>query len=84
MIEFLDKMVFLKYKRIILKLSGEVLAGDKGHGIDFDRTLELANEIKLELDGSTNTLEETKDYYNNLTAATIVDYYNQALLAMED
>ena len=36
----------MKYKRIILKLSGEVLAGDKGHGIDFDRTLELANEIK--------------------------------------
>lgn len=24
------------------------------------------NEIKLELDGSTNSLEETKDYYNNL------------------
>ena len=29
-----------------MKLSGEVLAGDKGHGIDFNRTLELANEIK--------------------------------------
>ena len=36
----------LKYKRILLKLSGEVLSGDKGHGIDFDRTLDLANEIK--------------------------------------
>lgn len=36
----------MKYKRVLLKLSGEVLAGDKGHGIDFDRTLELANEIK--------------------------------------
>ena len=36
----------LKYKRILLKLSGEVLSGDKGHGIDFDRVLELANEIK--------------------------------------
>ena len=36
----------MKYKRILLKLSGEVLAGDKGHGIDFNRTLELANEIK--------------------------------------
>lgn len=36
----------MKYKRILLKLSGEVLAGNKGHGIDFDRTLELANEIK--------------------------------------
>ena len=36
----------MKYKRILLKLSGEVLAGDKGHGIDFNRALELANEIK--------------------------------------
>ncbi len=37
---------FLKYKRIILKLSGEVLAGDKKTGIDFDRTIEIAKEIK--------------------------------------
>lgn len=36
----------MKYKRVLLKLSGEVLSGEKGHGIDFDRTLELANEIK--------------------------------------
>ena len=26
------------YKRILLKLSGEVLAGEKGVGIDFDKT----------------------------------------------
>ena len=36
----------MKYKRVLLKLSGEVLSGDKGHGIDFDRVLDLANEIK--------------------------------------
>lgn len=36
----------MKYKRILLKLSGEVLAGDKKTGIDFDRVLELAKEIK--------------------------------------
>ena len=36
----------MEYKRILLKLSGEVLSGDRGHGIDFDRVLELANEIK--------------------------------------
>ena len=36
----------LKYKRILLKLSGEVLAGEKGTGIDFERVLELAKEIK--------------------------------------
>lgn len=36
----------MKYKRILLKLSGEVLAGDKKNGIDFDRVLELGKEIK--------------------------------------
>ena len=36
----------MKYKRILLKLSGEVLSGNKGHGIDFERALELAREIK--------------------------------------
>ena len=36
----------MKYKRILLKLSGEVLAGEKKHGIDFERTLEIAREIK--------------------------------------
>lgn len=36
----------LKYKRILIKLSGESLAGKVGHGIDFDRTLEICEEIK--------------------------------------
>ena len=36
----------MKYKRILLKLSGEVLAGKKETGIDFQRVLDLANEIK--------------------------------------
>ncbi len=36
----------MKYKRILLKLSGEVLAGDKNTGIDFNRVLDLAKEIK--------------------------------------
>ena len=31
----------MKYKRILLKLSGESLAGKKGTGIDFDRVLEI-------------------------------------------
>ena len=34
------------YKRVLLKLSGEALSGTKGHGIDFDRVLEICNEIK--------------------------------------
>lgn len=36
----------MKYKRIILKLSGESLAGNNKTGIDFDRVLEICEEIK--------------------------------------
>ena len=36
----------LKYKRILIKLSGESLAGKIGHGIDFDRVLEICSEIR--------------------------------------
>lgn len=36
----------MKYKRILLKLSGESLAGDKGMGIDDDRLMEYAKQIK--------------------------------------
>lgn len=35
-----------KYNRILLKVSGESLAGDKKTGIDFDRVLEICEEIK--------------------------------------
>ena len=34
------------YKRILLKLSGEVLAGEKGSGIDFDKVLEVCASVK--------------------------------------
>lgn len=36
----------MKYKRILIKLSGESLAGNKKTGIDFDRVLEICSEIK--------------------------------------
>ena len=36
----------MKFKRILLKLSGEALAGSKGTGIDFDRVLDFCSEIK--------------------------------------
>lgn len=36
----------LKYKRVILKLSGEVLAGKKGFGVDGDVVAEVAGYIK--------------------------------------
>src|SRR5664279_1639196 len=34
------------YKRIVLKMSGEALAGDSGFGIDPDRAEEIAAKIK--------------------------------------
>ncbi|WP_125153741.1 UMP kinase [Clostridium rectalis] len=36
----------VKYKRIMLKLSGEALAGEKGYGIDFEVAQSIAKEIK--------------------------------------
>ncbi len=36
----------MKYKRILIKLSGESLAGEKKTGIDFDKVLEICSEIK--------------------------------------
>jgi len=36
----------LRYKRILLKLSGEALAGEKGFGFDFDVVKRLAGEVK--------------------------------------
>ncbi|RED99512.1 UMP kinase [Marinoscillum furvescens] len=36
----------MKYKRILLKLSGEALMGDKQHGIDSNRLEQYAQEIK--------------------------------------
>lgn len=34
------------YKRILLKLSGEVLAGKNGHGLDFDTVLSICEAVK--------------------------------------
>lgn len=39
-------MCAIKYKRIMLKLSGESLSGEKGYGIDFEVTDRIASEIK--------------------------------------
>ena len=35
-----------KYKRVLLKLSGESLAGKAGHGIDFDTVLAICKPVK--------------------------------------
>ncbi len=34
------------YKRVLIKLSGEALAGEKGTGIDFDKVLDVCKAIK--------------------------------------
>ena len=34
------------YKKVLLKLSGEVLAGEKGTGIDFDKVIEVCSRVK--------------------------------------
>lgn len=36
----------MKYSRILLKLSGEALAGDKGHGISLEVLNTISNEVK--------------------------------------
>ena len=38
------------YKRVLLKLSGEVLAGDKGTGIDFDKVIDVCKRVKTCVD----------------------------------
>ena len=35
-----------RYKRILIKLSGEALAGDRGYGIDPDVVAEMAEQLK--------------------------------------
>ena len=35
----------LRYRRILLKLSGEALAGDQGYGIDLDVLAPIARDV---------------------------------------
>ena len=39
----------MKYRRILLKLSGEALMGIQNHGIDAQRLDDYAKEIKKEV-----------------------------------
>jgi len=39
-------MTDMKYKRVLMKLSGEALAGDKGQGIDLETVSEIAQDLK--------------------------------------
>lgn len=40
----------MKYKRILLKLSGESLTGDDGYGVSYNHIKHYANEIKAAVD----------------------------------
>lgn len=40
-------MADLAYKRVLLKLSGEAMAGDKGNGIDVDTLGRICDQIKV-------------------------------------
>ena len=40
----------LKYKRVLIKLSGEALAGDKGFGLDYPSIVEVCKDIKAAAD----------------------------------
>lgn len=39
-----------KYKRVLLKLSGEALSGEQGHGFDEGTVVKVANQVKKILD----------------------------------
>ena len=39
-----------KYKRVLIKISGEALAGGQGHGIDFENAKGVCEKIKTCLD----------------------------------
>jgi uridylate kinase len=59
------------YRRVLLKLSGEVLAGEKGFGIDTERADYLAQEIKsiYELGISIGLIIGAGDIFGGLQAA---------------
>ncbi|MDD6284405.1 MAG: UMP kinase [Firmicutes bacterium] len=39
-----------KYKRVLLKLSGEAMAGEQKHGLDFDTVLRICESVKKVVD----------------------------------
>ena len=36
----------LKYKRVLIKVSGEAMAGEQHFGLDFDTVLKICESIK--------------------------------------
>ena len=60
------------FRRILLKLSGEVLAGEQGYGIDPKKATELANEVKsiYEMGVSIGLIIGAGNIFRGLQAAT--------------
>ena len=60
------------FRRILLKLSGEVLAGKQGFGIDPKKATELANEVKsiYEMEVSIGLIIGAGNIFRGLQAAT--------------
>ncbi|NJS37286.1 MAG: UMP kinase, partial [Brachymonas sp.] len=44
----------LRYKRLLLKLSGEALVGKAGYGIDVDVVMRLCREMKEAVDAGAS------------------------------
>ena len=60
----------LVYKRILLKLSGEALAGEKGSGIDFDYVLNFINELNRKCADLTAFKERADSEYTSAKKAS--------------
>lgn len=81
-------MVKLKYKRVILKLSGEVLGGEKGFGIDWyvveiiceeiEKVREFGVEVVIVVGGGNFFRGRSVEYIDRV----IVDYMGMFVIVI--
>ena len=72
-------VIIMKYKRVLLKLSGEALAGPKGFGIDAETVQGIAKQIKEAKDLGVEVLvkfdeNDIPDPYNHPSRAACLFY----------
>ena len=53
----------IKYKRVMLKISGEALAGEKGFGLDSKTITTIAKKIKEKTISFDENVEDILDYW---------------------